>query len=275
MWKWRRMWKSDNKAEKEERIRRERCCANDRDDWRERARRQGLMPQNPNALRCVRQSRYWVRKSIIRFLRRFGNTKLNNYLSYTPFFKLPPEVREQIYAYYMLDWSSAGLGRLINPSGQAARRPIPPHEPPLTRVSKLVRAESLHVFYRTARFPLIVHPTRSWGPLDLPFPVVDWYHFLGPGKLSLIRRLELHLCLRRSAAGIADSLVFHVDFEQNGNNVSLVEAPWALDELCRGSWGSEHMQQFVNELFLKFTSVAHGLGGAGIVSAKDIYQFVS
>jgi hypothetical protein len=212
---------------------------------------------------------------MIRFTRGCSDTKLNNYLSRTPFFKLPPELREQIYVYYMLEWSSAGLGRQINRSGQAARRPIPPHEPPLTRVSKLVRAESLHVFYRTARFPLIVHPTRSWGALDLPFPVVDWYHFLGPGKLSLMRHLELHLCLRKSAPGIADSLVFHVDFEQNGNNVSLVEAPWALDELCRGSWVSEHMQQFVDELFVKFTSVAHGLGGAGIVSAKDIYQFVS
>lgn len=277
-WKWRRMWKSDGKVGKEERIRRERCCANDRDEWRGRARRRGLMPPKSSFLRTIlrmRESRYRLRTCTIRFIRRFASTGLNDYLSETPFFTLPPEIREQIYVYYMLEWSSAGLGRRVNQSGEATRRPIPPHDPPLTRVSKLVRAESLHVFYRTARFPLIAHPKRPWGPLDLPFPAVDWYHHLGPGKLSLIRHLAIQICLRGSAPGFADSLVFHVDFERDGNKVSLVRALWALDELHQASWMAEHMQHFADELLSHFRSVAHSLGDAGIISAKDIYQFVA
>ena len=277
-WRWRRMWKSDYKAEQEEQIRRERCCANDRDDWRERARRRGLMPQYANVRRttlCVRESRYWLRTWTLHLVYVFGDTRITHCRPEPHLFKLPPEVREQIYIHSILEWSSVGLGRQVNQFGQSARRPIPPHEPPLTRVSKLVRAESLHVFYRTARFPLIAHPSRSWVPLNLPYPAIPWYYYLGPGKLSLIKHVELHLCLRRSVPGVADSLVFHVDFEPHGNTVSLVHAPWALNELSQGSWMAEHMQRFSEELLLHFRSVAHSLGSAGIVSAKDIYQFVA
>lgn len=155
--------------------------------------------------------------------------------------------------------------------------PIPPHEPPITQVSKLIRTESLSVFYRKARFPLVIHLENVSTIPGPPYTAVDWYEHLGPSKLCLIRHLELYLCLRNTNhARWRDPFVFNVDFEPSGNRVYWVYQHLNLSfSIADGEpLVASYEQDLLGKLLQKFRFVAHNLGSAGLVSARDIYKFI-
>jgi hypothetical protein len=65
------------------------------------------------------------------------------------FLKLAPELRNMVYLYAMDD-----------------KRRVRPAPPPISRTCRLIRAESLPVFFKNVR--MTVHATRGWP--DLPAP---------------------------------------------------------------------------------------------------------
>ena len=272
------MWKRDAKKEAEARSQQARCCAQGRDEWRQRARNRGLIPQKTKSWRSsqwMRRLEYKLSKTARSLaIRDDGNNSIDpGYESH--FLRLPLELREHIYRYYVLDWSSA---RLEHWGRRDPGEPIPPHEPPITQVSRLIRMESLRVFYRSARFPLIIHLEKNSTIIGPPYSAVDWYEHLGPSKLCLIRHLELYLCLRNTIhARRRNPFVFNVDFEPHGNRVY-----WAYMHLLYLSFSiadgealvAPHEEDLLNKTLQKFQCVAQSLGSAGIVTARDIYKFI-
>lgn len=92
------------------------------------------------------------------------------------FFDLPPELREYVYGFYMTAHAEAVETKLLAFNL--------PQAPPLALVSRLVRKESLPIFYAMARFPLMLqtHTERQW-----------YLRFRHPELLNNIRKLRLFL----------------------------------------------------------------------------------
>lgn len=132
---------------------------------------------------------------------------------------LPPELRERIYICYIEAYNEQRLTpfRLPSPDGkplpeQFYYKPIPPHEPPLTQVCRLLRKESLPLFYSTFRFPLIAHQDNN-----LCYTIVKWYRRLDREKLRAIRKLEVYFCFEMGDRGFGfmkpSAVSYHVDFD--------------------------------------------------------------
>ena len=274
-WKWRRMWKSDARVDHERHIRNARCCEVSRDEWREWARTQDLIvktKRHPLDKLWVRNIAYRLQHASI-YLRKAMNIAGADEVSSKPhLLNLPPEIRRLIYRHYTLDWSKNRIN-LVCVDGECDM-PIPPHDPPLARVCRDLRNEYIPFFYRTSRFPLIIHSGTCYEIPRTPMTAIDWYHHLGPSRLCLIRHLELYICFRKAHGPVLNALIFHVDLEPSGNKVYIAQSPWALRKAEYASRLAEIEQQFLDELLRKFSAVALSLGSAGIVTANNIYQFV-
>jgi hypothetical protein len=223
----------------------------------------------------VRQLRYDIKQSATSLAIRVHLKKPGGPKHGPPFLRLPLELREDIYKYYVLEWSSA---RLEHWGRKDPGMPIPPHEPPITQVSGLIRSEALKVFYQTARFPLIIHLGNVCATPARPYAAVNWYEHLGPSKLCLIRHLELYLCWRNTThARSRNPLVFNVDLEPDGNKVYWTYAQHLhlLFSVVDGeALITPYEEILIKKLLQKFRSVADTLGSAGLVSARDIYRFI-
>lgn len=259
-------------------MHRARCCANDRDEWRIWARQRDLIPPE----RKVGMMARWIGLA-----KQLFHSKPNRRRSEDrgegviigratsmnatfPFLGLPPELREQVYIYYMKGWSDT---RIAHRSPRDPGIPLPPYEPPLTRASRLIRNESVPVFYRTARFPVISHPQPHKNLWHTTFDVVRWYDNLDPARIPLIRHLELHLCLRNSPSDSFDAMAFHVDLRPEGNEVYLPEVPWIFH--IPGHYRDARQEKELGRMLLeRFTLIADCMGSGGLVSAEDIYRFI-
>lgn len=207
------------------------CCVEEREAWRREARANGLLPfRSGDAIpksRVTPLSR--LRSLLSAGARRTVVTK-------TPlppngsapvrigFYDLPPELREQTYKEYIKAWGTLRLTpfHLPRPHGEPYPpsfyyKPIPPHEPPLMSTSRLIRKESLSIFYSCYRFPIIAHPSRDAGPSSM----TSWFPRLDTEKLALIRHLEIHLCYESDHKQLgfrqSHSIIYHVDFDEKAS----------------------------------------------------------
>lgn len=91
---------------------------------------------------------------------------------------LPAELRTRIYELYMEPFSNIPL--------------VAPTEPPLTRASRLLRTESLPVFYGQCSFQFTyVSGPGDAGPLYLVRPSPKYLLALSPKKIGALRKLSL------------------------------------------------------------------------------------
>ena len=279
------MWKSDAQVKQQEEARLAHRCADGRDEWRTWARSRDLIPRKTKHPK----TRLWARKIVHEFCRPKNRlvarlrSSIGASQSQSPLMSLPPEIRELIYMYCVEDWHFTRPKRAHHTNSMA----LPPHEPPITRVARLIRLESLAVFYRTYRFPLIFHLQNNL--LDPRFVPVEWYYFLGPEKLCMIRHLQLHLCGKSNIhTRILDPIKINVDLGRDNVSVYWMNDQWLFRRWQGppvGKFGqfmgqqsrlaiNSNEEQFLNELIQKVQAVAQRIGPTGFVSAHDIYEFV-
>ncbi|KAK4610446.1 hypothetical protein CLAFUW4_13729 [Fulvia fulva] len=98
------------------------------------------------------------------------------------FAKLPPELRVHIYTWLFLSYGEETGGLEL------------PVQPPITRVSRLLRKESLPVFYQTCTFQLRLEhydtPYIHGEFCRVPQKAIDYFTSLQPHYLGWIRRLH-------------------------------------------------------------------------------------
>lgn len=95
-------------------------------------------------------------------------------LSFPRFMEMPPEVRILVYvAYY------SSLGRIFHPT-----------QPPLSEVSRLIRQESLPLFYTTSKF--LLHGVNIFGDPYYGRKKGKFFHEIGIANLGLIRNLAIN-----------------------------------------------------------------------------------
>ncbi|KAK3049805.1 hypothetical protein LTR09_008981 [Extremus antarcticus] len=75
--------------------------------------------------------------------------------------------------------------------------PLRPNEPPLTKVSKGIRAETLPMYY--AQWPLTIRCIHNEG--DGHTTTNPWYHSIRPEKLKHIKRLWVYFSQARLHTG--------------------------------------------------------------------------
>lgn len=192
------------------------CCIKEREKYRKEAQAQDLIvsslpttqPKPANATRNSKQSTQRGSQSFATFL------------------DLPAELRELIYLQYIQSYGEKRLTPFELPSlredgaypDEYYYKPIPPYEPALTRASRLIREESIPLFYSTHRFPIVTHLES-----DFSYTAPDNYHRLDPDHLRSIRKLELYFCFEqcdRKLSGFkeADAFIMDVDLDQRTNS---------------------------------------------------------
>ena len=175
------------------------CCAEERQAWREEVH--AVDPRKSTRLDLMKCK-----------LRRMFNGMSRSTAAHQPdptaetrpptsFLDLPLELREMVYEHYMSEWSKQRLAplHLSSPSGQPYPpehfyKPIPPHEPPLTRACRIIRKETRPLFYSTHRFPVIVHADASGKMSPAPISPVPGYKRLKSAQKRQIRHLEVYFC---------------------------------------------------------------------------------
>ena len=95
---------------------------------------------------------------------------------------IPPEIRETIYFHVCQGMEVSSRAAPI-----LSRRPI---EPPLTQVCRLVREESLPVFYSTYCLIVTIYVELA-APSGTQVSHDSWYHRLDPEKLRHVRHFKL------------------------------------------------------------------------------------
>lgn len=195
------------------------CCVEERENWRQEARLKGLIPGPQEEMRLLGKD-----SSRTKGHRGRRTRDVPTGMSFDRFSELPLELRERIYELYFEAHGRQRLTPFKLPPIHGDRledkhyyKPIPPHEPAVTHVSRAVRKESLKVFYSTYRFPFIVHLEHFTH-----FTAVDWYHYLLPEHFKAIRHFELHYCfekpaMRYSSIRSTDVLIVDIDFSQRQN----------------------------------------------------------
>lgn len=128
-----------------------------------------------------------------------------------PFEKLPAELRVAVYGFYLQDL----------PNGKAS-----PAQPPITRVSKLIRQEALPLFYDTAAWHLHLEFKKDTYKLydcDFDFPILKSLKRASrllsgnsPALAHQIRKLQVHVKVEhdgRYYPGVGALLPYDIDFE--------------------------------------------------------------
>ena len=119
-----------------------------------------------------------------------------------PFLDLPSEIRIHVYEWAVLMPQRNKIGPSYEESKQLKDIPGYGHgpyaEPAITRVTKSIRAESIPVFYRLRRFPLLtspVHTTRTrriQGRIPKPHP---WINNVDTTSIRLMKSFALELLI--------------------------------------------------------------------------------
>ncbi|TKA32525.1 hypothetical protein B0A50_01633 [Salinomyces thailandicus] len=194
------------------------------------------------------------------------------------FLDLPPELREIVFKHYMEDWSQQRLTcyRLPSPSGKPFppewyTKPIPPHEPPITRVSSILRKESLPIFYERHRFPVVAHLDSSSHYISTP-----WYERLDIKRLRQIQRLEVYFCfeMRDRAMGFRHpkAVSFDVDLHPSAGSFTVSRHVWLGGGLLDSEMRTE--KQYLQRHVEQAAETIVRESGAGGFTANDIYSLV-
>lgn len=249
------------------------CCAEERQAWREEHYPRGPQKTTRFALMKSRLKRKLKGKSEPTAIHPDPIAATH---PSTSFLDLPLELRELVYEHYMTEWSKHRLTpfRLPSPSGQPYPpeyyyKPIPPHEPPLTRTCRIIRKETCHLFYATHRFPVVAHADSS-GKLS----TVSWYDKLEPARLRQIRHLEIYFCFemkdRENGFRIPKSLSFDVDYDPQF-------CPWWTmrnrDELKRDG-SVPYMEMMGEQQFFENQITKAAQATRGELTARDVSKFV-
>ena len=170
----------------------------------------------------------------------------------------------------MEDWSKL---RIKPKLPQDVGLPIPPHQPPITRVARLLRTESLPIFYKTWRFPLVIHPKLDNRSQD-PTTVVDWYEHIDLDNLALIKHVELYICTEDDFIRPRNAFIFYIDFHQKGNKVHFY--PLLLPPKIFGGIppSQQRVEDLHSRLVVKISSAGDELGPNGITTVGDLYRLV-
>lgn len=187
-----------------------------------------------------------------------------NDASTSKFFSIPREIRNLIYEFCF-------------ESVPQARESLP-EEPPLSYVSKQLRAETLPVYYSTYILPIHTYVRTAYhGQVWLK--TERWYHrYIPPSKLKFVEHFRLHFALIERYTGERVPIDFHFHLLRRTNSYTLrhsFETAWVrdphrigdqadfdelvaalrkhltsvLDELVRhpgiGRFGAEHLDRLV------------------------------
>ena len=123
-----------------------------------------------------------------------------------PLLDLPPELREKIYHLCFIE--------------AAQTRKHRPQEPPLTSVSKRIRAEALPIYYST--YTLRIHTyvkCDSYGFVRLS--TTKWYHDLHPDKLKHVERFTFRFVLVQQYTGELVPIEFYLSLYRREQSYSL------------------------------------------------------
>lgn len=123
---------------------------------------------------------------------------------------LPPEIRTRVYELYMLDFKR-GDGTVED----ALRHPT---QPPLTRTTQIIRAESLPMFYSMCIFELQSKMGQS-NKVEMDDRSDRWLRSIGDQNIGDIRCFELH-CSPTDWFSF-DSTVVNISMDPAGTNFSL------------------------------------------------------
>ncbi|KAK5109073.1 hypothetical protein LTR62_007529 [Meristemomyces frigidus] len=252
-----------------------RCCIEERNLWRQIARRNNLIPPLSTTMQVAKPPSKLKRRSTVK---QTSTPHPFNLLA------LPLELREEIYTFYLLDHATVRLTPFqlppIHTPGLDANyyyKPLPPHDPALLLTSRQIRTEALKVFYSTYRFPVIIHfpnpeEENHRGACDTDR--IPWYHHLDPSKLKLIRHFELFYCfeadLRRLGVRQADAYILHLDLDprRGGYELRVVESLGLLTR--RGVAQKRGISGVVRGVLDEII----GRAGVGGVTVQDLERFV-
>ncbi|PPJ51341.1 hypothetical protein CBER1_08616 [Cercospora berteroae] len=169
--------------------------------------------------------------------------------SFDHFLDLPPELRVLIYGFYMSSFDST----LQSPT-----------QPPLTKVSRLIRQESLPIFYNTCTFGLalvVQHKNLPLGVTDSGWQLVwhpdtDLYlKSLLPESLAMTRSFHIQVVTSIGSGHVSDRNARSVFEVRLGNRkklcvVELVERPhlfYQAHPTVFGRW-KDHLETLENEI---------------------------
>ncbi|KAK3700340.1 hypothetical protein LTR37_016044 [Vermiconidia calcicola] len=96
----------------------------------------------------------------------------------TTFFDLPMELRDHVYTLAMGPWKTA----LVTVNPDSAR------QPPISRVCRQLRVESLPIFYSVLSFQITLNSKLALRP---GAPGFDWLRAIGKTNLNMVREIQL------------------------------------------------------------------------------------
>ena len=123
----------------------------------------------------------------------------------SPLLVLPKELRDAIYQFSFSN------------SDEAPKRPV---EPPITQVSKLIRAESLTTFYKNFTLKLqVIIKCDSRGHVWLT--TNKWYRQLGVPKLQQIRTYLVRFSFLERYFGEPVTIMFTIELDKRTASYSI------------------------------------------------------
>lgn len=240
------------------------CCLAERDLWRKEARERGWLPAiQPRA--DAPQKSIKSRRGLSPNCEQEVGTSIVVAGGKSPFLELPFELREQIYLQYIALWGQQRITPFRVRIDEAEQlpdeyyyKPIPPHEPPLNRVSRQVREESIPLFYSRHTFPFIIHTfpgARSTA--------VHWYHELDQAKLRRIANWEIYVCFESVGSMFtlvrkadAQSWILKLDAKSNayrlGGAVVYGHGPSTVTSLFMPGWHAveAHLREALDSMIV-------------------------
>ncbi|KAK3068182.1 hypothetical protein LTR53_014451 [Teratosphaeriaceae sp. CCFEE 6253] len=189
------------------------------------------------------------------------------------FLTLPRELRERIYMFAFIS-EDLNLGKLLS-QRRLSRRPL---EPGITRVCRLLRAESIPLYY--ANGILVI---SSWVRCDsysrVWLKTNDWYHGIPQSILGYPRRLQVRYRFTERYFGEPVEIVFEIWLLKRNNDFTLTHSfgdgwlhnihrkgdPADCDEVLQVL--KQHLTATLQALVLK--------PGIGAFSANDLDRLVN
>jgi hypothetical protein len=134
-------------------------------------------------------------------------------------FELPAELRKAIYSYYICDF---GTTEDRSEDGNTSKEAlVTPAQPPLTKVSRQVRKETLPIFYDSCNFRIQFKTYKSQARLLPEDKSLHFLTHLSPDNLLSIRSLESE-CTNNYPTPLKASQIIKIDLSSETATVSVM-----------------------------------------------------
>ena len=177
----------------------------------------------------------------------------------TGLLSIPPEIRQYVFEFLMPEEVQA------QPNRSRGDIRLPPCQPSITKVCRVIREEALEVWWRTARFPIQFSLTNWIGSRNgvQGTPNYEMLDTLSPWVFPELRKLELcfaaHALPSRTTRGLTKSAAWSylfVDLDKGRNSYSLTCRPRTDDATTEQARG---MSKLYTEFNAALTNMlAHG-----------------